>query len=127
MASDAHVTETHGSPLKPRQYLIIGLILTVITAVELWVSYSGLGSLLVPVLLILSAVKFVIVVALFMHLKFESRVFTSMFLFGLLLGGAILIALVALFRNDPSDALGGGVVESGGHAARFLVEQLRTL
>ncbi|MBT5775216.1 MAG: cytochrome C oxidase subunit IV family protein [Dehalococcoidia bacterium] len=127
MASDGHVTEAHGSPLNPRQYIIIGLVLTVITAVELWVSYSGLGSLLVPTLLILSAVKFVVVVALFMHLKFESRLFTWMFLTGLLLGGAILIALVALFRHDPSDALGGGVIESGGHGARFLLEQVRAL
>jgi len=127
MASDAHTAETHGSPLKPRQYLVIGLILTVITAVELWVSYSGLGSLMVPTLLILSAVKFVMVVALFMHLKFESRVFTWMFLIGLVLASAILISLLALFRNDPSDALGGVGGESAGSAARFLLEQVRAL
>jgi caa(3)-type oxidase subunit IV len=127
MASDAHATETHAPPLRPRQYLIIGLILTVITVVELWVSYSGLGSALVPILLILSTVKFVIVVALFMHLKFESRLFTWMFMIGLLLGGAVLISLIALFWNDPSDALGGGVVESGGHATRFLADLARSL
>lgn len=127
MASDAHAAETHGSPLKPRQYLLIGLILTVITAVELWVSYSSLGSLLVPILIILSAVKFVIVVALFMHLKFESRIFTTMFLFGLLLGGAILIALIALFWTDGSDALGGGDIAPIDHGARFLVDRLRAL
>ena len=127
MASDAQATETHGPPLKPRQYLLIGLILTVLTVVELWVSYSSLGSVLVPILLILSAVKFIMVVALFMHLKFESRLFTWMFLFGLLLGGAILIALIALFWNDPSDAIGGGAGESGSGAARFLLGQMRAL
>lgn len=126
MASDAQAAETHGSPLTPRQYLMIGLILTVITAVELWVSYSGLGSALVPILIILSAVKFVMVVALFMHLKFEPRVLTTMFLFGLVLGGSLLIALIALFWNDSSDAL-GGVVESGDRTARFLLEQVRAL
>jgi cytochrome c oxidase subunit IV len=127
MASDAHAAETHGSPLKPRQYLIIGLILTVITAVELWVSYSSLGSLLVPVLIILSTVKFVIVVALFMHLKFEPRVFTTMFLFGLVLAGGMVIALISLFWNDSSDALGGGDIEPIDHGARFLVDRLRAL
>jgi len=127
MASDAHAAETHGSPLGPKQYLVIGLILTVITAVELWVSYSSLDALLVPVLIVLSAVKFVIVVALFMHLKFESRIFTSMFLFGLLLGGAILIALMVLFRVDGTDALGGGEIEPMDHGARFLIDQLRAI
>jgi cytochrome c oxidase subunit 4 len=127
MASDAHATETHGPPLNPRQYLVIGLILTVITVIELWVSYSSLGSVLVPTLLILSTVKFVIVVALFMHLKFESRLFTWMFLIGLLLASAIVIALIALFWNDPSDALGGVAGESSGHAARLLLDQVRVL
>jgi caa(3)-type oxidase subunit IV len=127
MASDTYATETHGPPLKPRQYLVIGLILTVLTVIELWVSYSSLGSVLVPILLILSAVKFVIVVALFMHLKFESRLFTWMFLVGLLLGSAILIALLALFWNDPSDALGGVAGESSGHGTRLLLDQLRVL
>ena len=98
-----------------------------ITAVELWVSYSSLDALLVPVLIVLSAVKFVIVVALFMHLKFESRIFTSMFLFGLLLGGAILIALMVLFRVDGTDALGGGEIEPMDHGARFLIDQLRAI
>jgi hypothetical protein len=50
-----------------------------------------------------------------------------MFLCGLLLGTAILIALVALFWNDPSDALGGVEDESAGHAARFLLDQIRAL
>ena len=127
MASDAHAAETHSSPLGPRQYIIIGLILTLITVLELVASYQDLGSVLVPLLLIMSAVKFVIVVALFMHLKFESRLFTWMFLIGLVLAGAILIALVALFRNDPSDAVGGGVIESSGHGARLLLEQIRAL
>ncbi len=118
MAGDAHSAETHSSPLGPRHYLLIGLILTIITVVELWVSYSSLGAVLIPALIILSAVKFIIVVALFMHLRFESRLFTQMFLFGLLLGAAVLIALLALFWTDPSDALGG--VAEHASAARLL-------
>ena len=125
MASDAPAAETHGSPLGPREYILIGLGLTVITVVELIASYQELGSALVPILIVLSAVKFVIVVALFMHLKFESRLFTVMFLFGILLGSAILIALISLFWNDPSDAVGG--VEEGSEAARLLLERVRGL
>ena len=107
MASDAHPEESHGSTLGPRQYVQITIGLGVITAIELAVSYSDIGSALAPILIALSAVKFAVVVALFMHLKFESRLFTQMFLLGLVLATAVLIALIAILWNDPSDALGG--------------------
>ena len=35
----------------------------------------------------------------FMHLKFDSRLFSSFFVGGLLLAGAVLIALLALFHH----------------------------
>ena len=108
MASDAHAEQSHGSPLGIRQYVYITLFLGVITVVELALSYSGwAASVFVPMLIVLSAVKFVVVVAFFMHLRFEARIFTQMFFFGLVLGAAILLALIAVFWNDPSDALGG--------------------
>ncbi len=109
MASDAHTAEkAHGSPYGPREYIIITLILAVVTAVEFALSYSGLATLpLATLLILLSAVKFIAVVALFMHLRFESRIFTQMFLFGFILGAAILIALIALFWTATSDAIGG--------------------
>ena len=105
-ATAEHAVEEHG--LAPRQYVLIGLILTVITAVELWVSYAEdfFGEMLVPVLFILSAVKFVMVVGLFMHLKFDNRIFTWMFAGGFLLAVAVLIALISLFWTDTTDLLG---------------------
>jgi cytochrome c oxidase subunit 4 len=108
MASNAHAEQSHGSPLNIRQYIYITLFLGVVTVVELALSYSGwAASVFVPMLIVLSAVKFGVVVALFMHLRFEARLFTQMFVFGLVLGAAILLALIGLFWNDPSDALGG--------------------
>jgi heme/copper-type cytochrome/quinol oxidase subunit 4 len=108
MATDAHAEQSHGSPLGPREYIYITIGLALVTLVELALSYSDLSAgPLAAILIVLSAAKFIVVVALFMHLKFESRIFTQMFMFGLLLGSAILLALIALFWNDPSDALGG--------------------
>lgn len=96
-----HATEQHG--LAPRQYVYVGAILTVITGIELWLSYSGLAhSVLVPVLLILSAVKFGTVVALFMHLRFEGRLFRMMFVGPLLLASLVLLALITLLWTDIS-------------------------
>ena len=95
----------HKQPaMSPRDYVIVGMILTVITAIELWVSYSGLGGLIVPVLIVLSAVKFAIVVAFFMHLRFDNVMLTRVFLFGLALAASLLVALVALFWNDATEA-----------------------
>ena len=84
----------------PSTYVIIAVILTAITAVEVAVIYmDGLRSLLIPILLLLSAVKFVTVVGFYMHLKFDARLFTTMFTGGFLLAVAVLLALVALFDN----------------------------
>ena len=93
--------EEHG--LQPRQYVIIGIILTVITVVELAVSYADISTgVMVPVLLILSGVKFATVVAYFMHLRFEHGLLTRVFTGSFLLGAFVLAALAMLFWNNVS-------------------------
>ncbi len=94
-----HSSESHG--LNPRQYVVVFVVLTVITIVELFASYSGLGRVgLMVVLFPLSALKFVIVVALFMHLRFDSPFFTKMFLGPLVLAALVLLALITLGDYD---------------------------
>lgn len=93
-----HAAEQHG--LTVRQYLMIGAALTVITIIELAVSYSDIGDAMVPILLALSAVKFVVVVAYFMHLRFDAPIFARMFAGSFFLALAILIALISLFWLD---------------------------
>ena len=93
----SHLQE-HGHP-QPLEYVKIAVILSVITAVEVAIYNirNQLGELFVPVLLVLSATKFGLVVLWFMHLKFDSTLFSAIFLGGLMLAGAILIALLFLF------------------------------
>jgi cytochrome c oxidase subunit 4 len=79
-------------------YLRIAAVLVIITLIEVGVFYvPAFQSLLVPILLSLSALKFVLVVMFYMHLKFDSKFF--MFLFGgpLLLAFAVVIGLLLLF------------------------------
>jgi cytochrome c oxidase subunit 4 len=79
-------------------YLRIAAVLVIITLIEVGVFYvPAFQSLLVPILLVLSALKFVLVVMFYMHLKFDSKFF--MFLFGgpLLLAFAVVIGLLLLF------------------------------
>jgi cytochrome c oxidase subunit 4 len=94
-----HAVEEHG--LSVRTYLMIGAGLTVITLIELGISYSGMANnIMIPLLLVLSAFKFVVVVAYFMHLRFDSSLFTKMFVGSLLLMIAIICALLTLFWWD---------------------------
>ncbi len=69
-----------------RQYIVIAVILAVITAAEVAVSYSeAFEDILAPTLILMSIVKFVMVVAFFMHLRFDSRLFRRLFVAGIFL------------------------------------------
>ena len=84
-------------------YWMIGGILAILTAMEVAAFYMGeqLGSFEVPFLLILSAAKFALVVMFFMHLKFDSAVFTWVFLAGLVLAFLMVSALIVLYHVLP--------------------------
>jgi cytochrome c oxidase subunit IV len=80
----------HGAHPTDRQYILIALILAAITAVEVGISYAkGLGDASNPLLLILAAIKFFMVVAFFMHLKFDNRVFRRFLVTGIILAGIV--------------------------------------
>jgi caa(3)-type oxidase subunit IV len=79
----------------PKEYVRIGLILFVLTALEVAASYTGVtGSILIPTLFVLAVVKFALVVLWFMHLKFDDRRYARFFVMGL--SGAAVLYLVVL-------------------------------
>ena len=83
-----------------KQYKWVALILTVITVIEVWVYYipSFVQSrLFVPALLSMSAIKFAIVVAYYMHLKYDHKLFRALFLGPLIIAGVTMIVLLFLF------------------------------
>ncbi len=82
----------------PGTYIKIAAILGIITAVEVWIFYiEALADVLVPIFLVLSAVKFILVAMFYMHLKFDERIFSWFFVGGLLLASCVIIALMTLF------------------------------
>ena len=82
----------------PREYAGIGLALAVVTAVEVVVYYlDALEDVLVPTLLVLSATKFGLVVLWFMHLRFDSRLFSGLFVGGLLMAAGAFVVVLATF------------------------------
>ena len=85
-----------------KQYKWVALILTLITGVEVWVYYvpSFVASkLFVPFLLIMSAIKFAIVVLFYMHLKYDARLFRALFTGPLIIAMVTIISLLFLFGH----------------------------
>jgi len=86
----------HGHPNALR-YVQIAVVLSVLTMVEIGVYYlRDLHVYLTAILLVLSTVKFILVVAFYMHLKFDNKLFTYLFVLGLAIGASLITAMLAL-------------------------------
>jgi cytochrome c oxidase subunit 4 len=99
-----HDQHTHPSN---KFYFWIGVALILLTGLEV-VGYlgevnhvlaAGTAALIIGVL---SAAKFILVVAFYMHLKFDSKVFTGIFVFPALLGTLVIVSLFMLFHVLPA-------------------------
>lgn len=89
----------HAHP-KEAEYVRIAIILAIVTAIEVGVYYfDTIPGLIVPVLLVLSALKFMLVAMFFMHLRFDSRLFSFIFSGPLLLAMAVMVAVLSMFQR----------------------------
>src|SRR5690625_331205 len=81
-----------------RDYLMVGFTLFLLTVAEVAVLYiPALKPILVWLLVGLSLWKFILVILVFMHLRFDSKIYTGFFYVGMSLALIITIALVAMF------------------------------
>ncbi|MSO78192.1 MAG: hypothetical protein EXQ79_01125 [Acidimicrobiia bacterium] len=88
--------EIHPHP-SPLQYVIVAVILCVVTALEIAVSYTEgeiPDALIVVLLLGMAILKFVIVAAWFMHLRTDMPIFRRFFVIGIV--AAIILYLIVL-------------------------------
>jgi cytochrome c oxidase subunit 4 len=109
-----------------RFYAVIGVLLLVFTALEV-VGYIGetrnwySSGVAAAIILVLSAVKFFSVVAYYMHLKFDNKLFTGIFVFPALLGTLVIGGMILLFHvlHGGSTAIHGDLTPrqevSAGH------------
>src|SRR5205823_11792134 len=96
---EADVTEERpgGEHATVGTYVLVALVLTGVTALEVGVIYvRRLAPIVVPLLLAMSAAKFALVALFFMHLRYESRVPTLLFVGPLLLASGLAVALMTL-------------------------------
>lgn len=78
-------TAHHRPHPTPRDYWIVALILAVITAAEVSVTYIDfLDPAVAPLLLVMAAAKFLIVVGWYMHLRFDAPIYRKLFYLGVI-------------------------------------------
>jgi cytochrome c oxidase subunit 4 len=84
------------------KYIFIAVILTIITAIEVAVFYvipQSARALMMIVLAVLAIGKFALVVAYYMHLKFDAKLLTWLFVAGLAVATATITGLWAMFNG----------------------------
>jgi cytochrome c oxidase subunit 4 len=87
-------------------YIKVAIILACITIIEVaiyYIQWMHDKHVLVPALIVLSAVKFFTVVSYFMHLKFDPRFLAYCFIGGLILGGGLVLSFMGLFGVHEID------------------------
>jgi cytochrome c oxidase subunit IV len=98
----AAAAETHGGGgghATVRTYVNVAIVLALITGVEVATLYiPGIPNpLLVSGLLVMSAVKFFLVVGFFMHLRYDHPIMRALFVGPLIIAIVIILAVMALF------------------------------
>jgi cytochrome c oxidase subunit IV len=116
-APASHADHEHAHPT-PGTYAKIGVVLFVLTALEVGLyeatygNHAGAGAqslvpFFVPVLLLLSAAKFALVAMFYMHLKNDSKLFSSVFVFPIIIAAIVIVSLVILMAYHLAFARAG--------------------
>jgi caa(3)-type oxidase subunit IV len=93
-------TRTHGPRAHPSEltYVYVALILALFTGLEVSTYFVDFGKAHIPLLLVLMVIKFGTVAAYFMHLKFDSGLFTRMFVAGVCFAVGVYIVMLSAFK-----------------------------
>ena len=87
---------SHPSPVK---YVGIAVLLAVITGLEVALYYINMpAALMVTFLMVLAVLKFTMVGAFFMHLKFDSPMLRRLFIMGIILAGVVYTVVLLTLR-----------------------------
>ena len=85
----------------PQEYVMVGAVLAVLTAIEVLLYYIDIQrTVFILILLVLSALKFITVVLYFMHLKFDSRLFSTAFVSGFVLASDVFTVVIATLGSN---------------------------
>jgi cytochrome c oxidase subunit 4 len=97
--NDEHTPHGAGSKghVSVATYVKIAIVLSVVTALEVGVTFvRALTPVIVPLLIGMAIAKFALVAMYFMHLRFDSRVLTGVFVGPLIIAVGLVVALMTL-------------------------------
>ena len=95
----------HGEHASVATYIKVALVLTALTGIEVGAIYiRALTPILTPALLVLSLAKFSLVLLFFMHLRYDTRTLSVIFVGPLLIALAVFLALIALIGAGMAPA-----------------------
>ena len=98
VAAGHEASVPHGASVAT--YVKVALVLTAITALEVGVIYIRfLTPIIVPLLLVMATAKFALVVMFFMHLRYDPRSLTSVFVGPLIIATVLGLSLIALIGS----------------------------
>jgi len=99
MSQEINPSEAHTGHPTAGMYFRIAMILSIVTAIEVGIFYlTWLSYWIIPILFVLSAGKFTLVAMYYMHLKFDHKLFTLLFVGGFVLATSVIFALIFLFQ-----------------------------
>ena len=81
---------------KRPNYMFVFILLAAFTLIETLVSYVQQVAIKFPTLVVLSVVKALLVLLYFMHLKFDSKIFSYLFIAGCILAIPLILVLVVV-------------------------------
>jgi cytochrome c oxidase subunit IV len=103
----------HASHPKASFYVVIFFILLIVTIAEVFVAqdplkgiFNSMGLPLLVPLGVLALAKFLMIAAFYMHLRFDSRIFSAFFVVGMVLATSMIITIMGIFTahyREPFD------------------------
>jgi len=118
---DIPLPAQHKHPSRFHTFMQIAMFLAIVTGIEIIIIFIPVSDFWqYTTLAVLSVVKFLAVIFYFMHLKWDRAFCTFLFFIGLILGGGTLLALLALFATERTEALDAQSAARGLPAAHIV-------
>ena len=97
MSDHAEHVEAQDHPTN-RYFIWTAAVLALFTALETSTYWINFGSFATPLLLTLMTIKFFVILLVFMHLKYDSKLFGALFYIGLGLAIGVYTAALCTFQ-----------------------------